>query len=376
MEQHDFFKNLQNHFDDALPFVVYSKPNTQLVVSFLQEDATLHQTIDYSESGFVFSPFDNRSLESILIPQGDSVKQTFNYTENQLAGSTDFNASNFNIESTQRENHIQLVNKAISEINRGDLKKVVLSRKQKINTSRETPISIFQRLLSLYPTAFTYCWYHPKVGLWLGATPEVLLSLKNNRLHTMALAGTQKAIDNKEVKWGRKEQEEQEFVTDAILENLSGLVSTIKHSDTYTYKAGSLLHLRTDINATIDSDAASLQSIIKTLHPTPAVCGLPRDKARNFIHSNEGYSRSYYTGFLGELNIKSEIRRANTNRNVENLAFTAVKKSTDLFVNLRCLEIDAQGVNLYVGGGITGSSKPEDEWQETVNKLQTMRSVL
>ena len=252
----------------------------------------------------------------------------------------------------------------------------MLSRKQKINHNYESPVSIFKRLLDSYTTAFVYCWYHPKVGLWLGATPETLLSVENRKLYTMSLAGTQKKEDTLDVSWGAKEIEEQQLVTDTIVYNLKDIVDNLQVSETHTHQAGTLLHLKTDITAIVHDSDTKLASIIKALHPTPAVCGLPKLEARDFIIANENYDRSFYTGFLGELNIKTEKKRASTRRNVENLAYGAVKKHTTLYVNLRCMEVDAQGAQLYVGGGITTSSQPVLEWEETVNKLQTIAAVL
>jgi isochorismate synthase len=94
---------------------------------------------------------------------------------------------------------------------------------------------------------------------------------------------------------------------------------------------------------------------LDTLHPTPAVCGLPKAAAKDFILQNENYDRCYYTGFLGEIN-------------------TNLK--TELFVNLRCVEIIDTFAAIYVGGGITLDSNPEDEWLETSNKTNTIKSVL
>ena len=99
---------------------------------------------------------------------------------------------------------------------------------------------------------------------------------------------------------------------------------------------------------------SSLKDLIRKLHPTPAVCGLPRDKAKEFIIKNENYNREFYTGFLGEI--------TNTD--------------SSLFVNLRCMKLEENIANIYVGGGITKDSNSKQEWLETVSKTQTMKSVL
>jgi len=112
------------------------------------------------------------------------------------------------------------------------------------------------------------------------------------------------------------------------------------------------------------------------LHPTPAVCGLPKDAAKQFILKNENYNREFYTGFLGEINIKTSISRNSNSRNVENNAYAAVKTVSNLYVNLRCMQISNQEAIIYVGGGITKDSNVEAEWEETVQKALVIKKVL
>lgn len=98
-----------------------------------------------------------------------------------------------------------------------------------------------------------------------------------------------------------------------------------------------------------------MEKLINALHPTPAVCGLPKAVAEAFILQNENYDRSYYSGYLGELNLNER---------------------TSLFVNLRCVELENNLASIYVGGGITADSIPENEWEETVSKAEVMKKVL
>ena len=94
--------------------------------------------------------------------------------------------------------------------------------------------------------------------------------------------------------------------------------------------------------------------LLKLLHPTPAVCGLPKEEAYRFILDNEGYDRSYYSGFIGWL--RPEGR-------------------TDLYVNLRCMNVKEDSLTLYAGGGLLASSELDDEFQETEKKMQTMQNL-
>ena len=105
----------------------------------------------------------------------------------------------------------------------------------------------------------------------------------------------------------------------------------------------------------------TLKTLIRALHPTPAVCGLPRENAKQFILENEQYNRSFYTGFLGELNFQKN---------------KTVSESSSLFVNLRCMNIIDKKVSIFVGGGITKDSNAKKEWEETVSKSKVMKRVL
>ncbi len=153
-----------------------------------------------------------------------------------------------------------------------------------------------------------------------------------------------------------KELDEQQLVTDAITNSLQRVTSVLKVSNPHTHRAGSLLHLRTDITGIVKNGKATLTTIAAALHPTPAICGTPKKYAKEFIDENEQYDREFYTGFLGPIN--------------ENGA------SATLMVNLRCMKITDNVARIFVGGGITLGSKPEDEWQETQNKMQIMLQVL
>ena len=363
----NFFKALSSQFDNKLPFVAYRKPNEALVKGVLQPDDTIHTVTDYSESGFVFAPFDiNKQI--VLIPFEHCIETLFN--EKELVDNSVAVVNNID----DKLQHIQLVKKGINEIEKTDLNKVVLSRKVECSIEKNTPIDLFKNALREYTNAFVYLWYHPQVGCWLGATPEVLLQTRNNQFKTMALAGTQLYDEN--ITWEPKEQEEQQIVTDYIAKKLSAKNFSFTISDPYTIKAGSLAHIRSDFSGKIPSISATedLQKLIHLLHPTPAVCGYPTEIAKDFIVNNESYNRSFYTGFLGELNISS--KRKNNRRNTENNAYRFITNSSNLYVNLRCMELHESNVNIYVGGGVTASSDAEKEYIETCNKMNTMKKLI
>lgn len=371
MEAHSLTTYLQHQLEADLPFVIYRKPDSSTIQGFFQEDQTLHYAGDLSQSGFVFAPFDDHE-KAVIIPGEQAQELHIEGSAEIHAIDTPFDASTLIAGKAQ---HIELVQKGINAIKSSELKKVVLSRKQQLKTKKSTE-EILLQLLHDHPKAFVYCWYHPKIGLWLGATPETLASIANRQLKTMSLAGTQGFLGTNDVQWGDKELEEQQMVTQTIVARLEPLLGSLEVSEVQTHRAGSLLHLKTDISGAVDLTTVSLKDIVEALHPTPAVCGLPKNMAQQFILNNEHYKREYYTGFLGELNLKTARTRARNRRNVENLAYTSISTNSHLFVNLRCMQLREDSALVYVGGGITAASDPIAEWQETVNKLTTMGAVL
>lgn len=336
------FEEINTFLSAQNPFVCYVKPNENVWNLLVQQNDELVEFT--SQSGFVFVPF--HEGKKVVIPfEGNS------YSQGNLENFEKKSIEIFSSESNQKETFEDLVIKGVSAIQQGEFDKVVLSRKIVL----KEPIAIidsFENLISTYPTAFRYLFFHPKVGLWMGATPEQLVKINQSQFETVALAGTQLYSEN--VIWATKEIEEQQFVTDFIIAKVKDKVNKLIVTDAKTVKAGNLAHLKSFISGELTLDF-QVTDLIKTLHPTPAVCGLPKEKAIDFILKNEDYNRKYYAGFLGEFNKNNQ---------------------TDLFVNLRCLEVENDIVNIYVGCGITKDSNPEKEFIETENKSMTMRNVL
>ena len=343
------------HLQNQLPFVLYNKPNARHLIGIFQRDATLNFVQDFKETGFILAPFDGKDI--VLIPENKSEIVVVKFIRNKSPETGILSIPT--PDNTAKKNYEMLVQKGIDAIDNNQFHKVVLSRKELVELPDYDAIAVFQRLLNQYPTAFTYCFFHPETGLWLGAFAEQLLKMKGNSFKTMAVAGTQLFDENQAAVWGTKEKEEQHFVTNFIREKLEGQTSDVTLSEPYNLQAGKLLHIKTDISGTVNSNSG-LREIIQILHPTPAICGLPKETAKDFIANNEGYDREYYSGYFGELNID----------------FSNNTSATDLYVNLRCMKLSRQEASLYIGAGITKDSVPEKEWLETVGKAQTMRSIL
>ena len=326
-------------------------PNSKDLTIVLQNNNVLYDTTSYAEESFAFAPFDYHG-KALCIP----LKKSVFFETEFILNTIDKNDIIINEDLQTKETYCKQVKKAISVIKSSNASKIVLSRKKEIDLKQFDISILIKRLLNLYPTAFRYIWYHPQTGFWCGASPEILLQTEGVSFTTMALAGTQIIKKDTLPYWNIKELNEQKIVVDAIATSLQKVTSAVRISKTYNYQAASLVHLRTDITGILKKGKRTLSMITSILHPTPAVCGTPQDYAKSYILDNEDYNREFYTGFLGPMCEKDSCSK--------------------LFVNLRCMKIDANSATLFVGGGITIDSEPESEWEETQHKLQTMLQVI
>lgn len=340
------------HFESKLPFVMYCKPSSDMIIGLFQKDVELY-SLSNNMGGFAFVSFDNK--KRYLIP--DEVSDVYF----EKISSSDFfvNKSESDTYGFEKEVFEKLVEKALLEIEKGTFEKVVLSRKEVLLLTVIDFEVLFLKLIQLYPTALRYVFYHPEIGFWLGATPEQLMKIEEGKLQTVSLAGTQVINDGGDVVWGEKEIKEQQIVTDYIVSCLRPFSNQIVQNEPMTFVAGNLGHIKTDISAQIN--LKEVENILSVLHPTPAVCGFPKKEALEFISDFEGYDRSFYAGFLGEWNKDFKTYKEN---------------QYDLFVNLRCMCIEKNELNIYVGCGITNGSIPELEYIETVNKAMTMKRIV
>lgn len=259
--------------------------------------------------------------------------------------------------------YTDLVKSALEEIEAGNAQKIVLARYE--DHQIETAPDCFQKFEELnrrYPNAMTYACYLPGKGVWLGATPEELIELKENRFfRTVALAGTQSLPEDAklgDITWTQKEIEEQALVSRYIIDCFKKI--RLREFEEYgpkTVKAGQLAHLKTQF--TVDMQETNSPrlgtTMLDLLHPTSAVCGMPLGPSLEFIKTYEGFDRELYAGFLGPVQIQGH---------------------TNLFVNLRCAKIQGNQVRLYAGAGITEDSDPDKELIETELKLNTMKHVV
>ncbi|MCS4301339.1 chorismate-binding protein [Chryseobacterium sp. BIGb0232] len=245
-----------------------------------------------------------------------------------------------------KEEYCNTLQQVIEIIKENNLPKLVYSRR-KIFTAFNTIDykASFENLCQSYPNAFRYL-FNDRENAWMGAFSEVLgkFNKATHEFETMALAGTLPVSEE----WTEKEIEEQKPVTSYIQTILKNYSDQVQQSETYDHVSGNIKHLRTDFKTTIKPD--DLDNLIQDLHPTPAVCGIPKDFCNENIRKYEKFPREFYAGY-----IKVET-----------------EESVLYFVNLRCARLYKDSVHVFVGGGITAQSNPEKEWTETELKSEAI----
>lgn len=255
-----------------------------------------------------------------------------------------------------QEGHEAMITKAQELMRSGSLRKVVLSRSIPHPFPSASLPKLFTSALTAYPHAFVCLLNCPDQGTWLGASPERLLHWQDGQVTVDSIAGTLPVASapNSAAAWGDKERDEQELVSQALGDALAiHSEGPVERSATRVITAGPVAHLQTIFNAPLKQE--DLWGLVQDLHPTPAVCGTPRDRAMEFILRHEVNDRKLYAGFWGPWSPGIRV---------------------ELVVNIRCMEVLEGGVRIHVGGGITQGSVPQKEWQELEHKASTWTKLM
>ncbi|MBF0100124.1 MAG: chorismate-binding protein [Desulfobacterales bacterium] len=263
----------------------------------------------------------------------------------------------------EKSHFIEIVEQGILAIKQAKLKKIVPARRKIIDIIHPiSPETIFYQLCKRYASAFVSFISIPEFGTWIGASPELIIHVNRDQMFkTVAIAGTQsynKGMDVSQATWTEKEIEEQALVSRFIIDQFKTIrVREFEESGPRTMIAGNILHLKTEF--TVDLKAVQYPDLaivmLKLLHPTSAVCGMPKKESRLFLQHHEAFPRKLYGGYLGPVNIDHE---------------------THVYVNIRCMELLNRSAVLYAGAGVTLNSDPQKEWLETELKCQTLESVI
>jgi isochorismate synthase len=314
--------------------------------------------------GFVFAPFHISEKHPLLLINPDVQVSGWKEIGSFLASITpekretpDRQLSEKTLPDSDKTVYIRAFEKFIGELQAGRFDKLVLSRYTTIPCPPSFSLATtFIHACKKYPNAFVYLFHTPVSGTWMGSTPEILLKGGKGKYQTVALAGTRKAkTDSSAItRWDNKNKNEQSLVAGYLRTVLAQCAEEWSEEKTETLTAGNVIHLKTGFSFTYPQNN-QLGNLLQQLHPTPAICGLPKEEAYRFILAEEGYDREYYSGITGYL---------------------AAHNPTDLYVNLRCMKMEDDCLRLFAGGGLLPSSTRETEWKETEEKLKTMRQII
>lgn len=194
------------------------------------------------------------------------------------------------------------------------------------------------------------CYLFAVEGL-VGASPELLVSLKGGRIRTLALAGT--ATDPEELE-SVKISEEHRHVAQSVTSILSQHLARIDLTEQVIVHHGAMAHVGTRIEGPA-IPGTTVAEILADLHPTAAVAGTPTKAAMDLIREIEPRSRGRYAGPVGWLNTAGDGVFA---------------------IALRCGQIEGSQITLFAGGGLVAGSEEDPELAETELKLAPMLAAL
>jgi isochorismate synthase len=377
----NFFHNALNLKKSVALWKLPSSEEKNIIVDFSDKLQKNKLNLHESAPGFAVSPFLNPENKETLFIKAhlhyNTKSKSLNFhnsykNENAVSEFLDRlidpeiknlsehpDTPSLNVKETSKAGYIETVKAALKEINENKFKKVVLARQKEISLSKNfNPVAVFEEICKEHFNSFVSLIYLPNTGTWIGASPELLVSIdKENVFRTTALAGTQKVNKDEEISravWTQKEIEEQAFVSRYIINCFKTIrLREFDEDGPRTVKAGNLIHLKTDFSVNINEvNFPELgTAMLDLLHPTSAVCGLPKENAMDFIRQHEEIDRKLYSGFLGPVNIDHE---------------------SHIFVNIRCAEIGKTNAIVYGGAGITSESDPEKEFEETEMKMKVV----
>ena len=349
-----------------IPFVSYRMPGEKNINTWIQLSGkfNFHENVKevIDKTGFVYAPFHRETNFPIIFFEPELIFENGDFDESLIdeISSKPPLYPEYDFETPFEIKKADYLDQAKSYIDSfdGNFQKAVLSRVQIEKRPESFNIGeFFMHLQKSYPNAYCHLINIPGTGTWTGATPETLLRIDKNIAQTISLAATQPYFEkDQKLNWDKKELEEQQIVTDyieAIFEKYK--IEDYNKEETKNMIAGNAVHLATKFSFQKSPLENQLGEFLSDLHPTPAVCGLPKYKALELILKTEKHNREFYSGFLGTLNLNDK---------------------TDLFVNLRCMKILPDKLALFVGGGLTKGSVPEKEWVETELKAGTLLKII
>jgi menaquinone-specific isochorismate synthase len=277
--------------------------------------------------------------------------------DNASGASFDFAEGTFSSEEWMKR-----VAEAISRVAANTVDKVVLARDVIAASSSEIDVRpILRKLAKEYPSTWTF-----SVDGLVGATPELLLRLSRGMVTSRVLAGTipKTGDDEKDLALAAslarssKDLEEHEYAVRSVAEALDPFCSSTNVPESpFVLHLANVMHLATDVTGALVETKQHIDafSLLKSLHPSAAVCGTPRNIAFDIIDEIEGLNRGRYAGPVGWIDSSGD---------------------GELGIALRCGQITDHTIRIFAGCGIVAGSNPKKELEESNAKMVAMRSAL
>ena len=263
----------------------------------------------------------------------------------------------------QRGAWLRMVRWALDRIDDDALDKVVLARQATFDfLDTLAPADLLHRLHIATPNCFHFLFQPEEATAFVGASPERLVSRCGDRVLTEAIAGTRSRGDSAhadaalrdELLESEKDRREHAFVADAIRQRLEALCTTVEQDPAASeMRLARGRHLRSQFQGHLRNGVSSFD-VVRALHPTPAIGGVPTEAAVRVIRDQEPFARGWYAGPVGWIG----------------------RDEAEFAVAIRSGLVRDNTLALYSGAGIVDGSVPEDEWDEIEQKIGDFAAVL
>lgn len=246
------------------------------------------------------------------------------------------------------------ISKVVQEIQNQKLEKVVVARQSILTLSHAiNPYKLLKKIQSKFLNSSFFCFQFKEDVAYLGATPECLYSRKQLELKTEAIAGTCSNRASTDLLSSHKELDEFSHVSTYLSNRLEQISSKIRKDPDKVVNIGYLKHLYSGFSAELLPSIYDAE-VIEKLFPSPALCGVPQDKALEKIKEIEDFNRYWFTCPIGWVS----------------------EHSTELIIAIRSCLISKENIYLFVANGIVKDSDPQEEWEELNTKMSPFFSTL
>ncbi|MCH8326719.1 MAG: isochorismate synthase [Bacteroidetes bacterium] len=315
-------------------------------------------------SGLIFNTFYNslKNIDKEIIIIQNDLNNLFKETEVFLSNNSIFENKISSNGKVEKQVWINKVENILNLIRKKEIDKVVLSRKISLKLNNKPNWNdIHKKLTTNFPTCHFFI-FHKNDSFFFGSTPERLAKFSNGMVEIDALAGSApRGINDKEDKFfedkllnSQKDINEHNFVIDHIIHSIENTTENIEIQNKYEIKKlNNIQHLHSRISAKLKCGFTPFDLLMK-LYPTPAICGVSREKAFSIINEYEDYERGMYSGVVGWFNFYNE---------------------GEFTVALRSAVTDGKELTAFAGSGIVASSNPNTEFEETEIKLKAILNL-